>query len=107
MRIIFMCTPEFDVPSLEYLMLSHQVAAVYTQPDKAAGRGRLLVSPPVKEAALSWDLPVVQPASLNKAEEVAQLAGFQPDVIIVAAFGHMVRPRFSGPFEIGFGLPPA
>ena len=71
-------------------MLHHQVIAVYTQPDKAAGRGRLLVSPPVKEAALSRNLPVVQPAGLSKAEEVAQLAAFHPDVIIVAAFGQIL-----------------
>ena len=90
LRIIFMGTPEFAVPSLECLMLSHQVVAVYTQPDKPAGRGRLLVSPPVKEAALSRDLPVVQPASLNNAEEVAHLADFHPDVIVVAAFGQIL-----------------
>ncbi len=86
-----MGTPEFAVPSLERLILNqYQVAAVYTQPDKPAGRGRSLVSSPVKRAALNWKLPVLQPVSLKKAEVVAQLADFHPDVIVVAAFGQLL-----------------
>jgi len=86
-----MGTPEFAVPSLEHLILNHyQVVAVYTQPDKPAGRGRSLVSPPLKRAALTWKLPVVQPVSLKRPEVVAQLAGFHPDVIVVAAFGQIL-----------------
>jgi len=86
-----MGTPEFAVPSLEHLILNqYQVVAVYTQPDKPAGRGRSLVSSPVKRAALTRKLPVVQPVSLNKAEVVAQLADFHPDVIVVAAFGQVL-----------------
>ncbi len=91
MRIIFMGTPEFAVPSLEQLMFTqHQVIAVYTQPDKPSGRGRALVSSPVKKAALSLNLPVVQPTSLKRAGVVEQLAGFYPDVIVVAAFGQIL-----------------
>ncbi len=91
MRVIFMGTPEFAVPSLEHLILSqYQVVAVYTQPDKTAGRGRSLVSSPVKRAAMNWKLPVIQPVSFKEAEVVAQLAGFQPDVIVVAAFGQIL-----------------
>ena len=91
MRIIFMGTPEFAVPSLERLVLNkYQVLAVYTQPDKPAGRGRSLVFPPLKGAALNWKLPVVQPISLKSAEIVAQLAEFHPDVIVVAAFGQIL-----------------
>ena len=91
MRVIFMGTPEFAVPSLERLILNHyQVVAVYTQPDKPAGRGRSLVSPPLKRAALTWELPVMQPVSLKRPEVMAQLAGFQPDVIVVAAFGQIL-----------------
>ena len=91
MRLVFMGTPEFAVPSLEHLVLNqYQVVAVYTQPDKPAGRGRSLVSPPVKRAALAWDLPVVQPVSLKTAEAVARLADFHPDVIVVAAFGQIL-----------------
>jgi len=66
LRIVFMGTSDFAVPSLEQLILSQkQVVAVYTQPDKPAGRGRSLVSPPVKRAALAWNLPVEQPLSLK------------------------------------------
>ena len=91
MRIIFMGTPEFAVPSLEHLMFTHhQVVAVYTQPDKPSGRGRALLSSPVKGAALAWKLPVVQPNSLKGTEVVEQLTSFHPDVIVVAAFGQIL-----------------
>jgi len=91
LRVIFMGTPEFAVPCLGRLILNHyQVVAVYTQCDKPAGRGRSLVSPPLKRAALTWKLPVVQPVSLKEAEAVAQLAGFHPDVIVVAAFAQIL-----------------
>ena len=91
MRILFMGTPEFAVTPLEQLVLDQfPVVAVYTRPDRPAGRGRYLVPSPVKKAALSLKLPVVQPASLKKAEVVAQLADFHPDVIVVAAFGQIL-----------------
>ena len=91
LRILFMGTPEFAVPSLEHLILNqYQLVAVYTQPDKPIGRGRSLVSLPVKRAAVTWKLPVVQPVSLKRAEVVAQLADFHPDVIVVAAFGQIL-----------------
>jgi len=86
-----MGTPEFAIPSLEYLILNqYQVVAVYTQPDKPAGRGRSLAFPPLKRAALAWKLPVVQPVSLKSAQAMAQLAEFHPDVIVVAAFGQIL-----------------
>ena len=101
MRVIVMGTPEFAVPTLRQLILNdYQVVAVYTQPDKLAGRGRQPVSSPVKKAAKDLNLPVVQPVSLKKAEVVAELAGFQPDIIVVAAFGQILPeavlniPRF-------------
>jgi len=91
MRIVFMGTPEFAVPALRQLILNdYQVVAVYTQPDKPSGRGRQPVSSPVKKVAQALNLPVVQPASLKKAEVVAELAGFQPDIIVVAAFGKIL-----------------
>jgi len=91
LRVVFMGTPEFAVPPLERLILNHYpVVAVYTQPDKPAGRGRSLVSPPLKRAALTWKLPVMQPVSLKRPEVVAQLATFHPDVIVVAAFGQIL-----------------
>ena len=91
MRIIFMGTPEFAVSPLEHLMLNRfQVVAVYAQPDRPAGRGQSLASPPVKRTALAWNLPVKQPLSLKSAEVVEQLAGFKPDVIVVAAYGQIL-----------------
>ncbi len=91
MRAVFMGTPEFAVPALEYLASNeYQLVAVYTQPDKAAGRGRSLVASPVKRAAIRWQLPVAQPVSFKEAGVVAQLAGFQPEVIVVAAFGQIL-----------------
>ena len=88
-----MGTPEFAVTSLEHLFLNqYQVVAVYSQPDRAAGRGRSLVSSPVKKAAMEWGLPVVQPVSFRDTEAVAQLASFRPGVIVVAAFGQIL-PR--------------
>ena len=91
MRIVFMGTPEFAVPSLEHLILNQfRVAAVYTQPDKPAGRGRSTVPSPVKRAALTLALPVLQPVSLKDKDAVAQLAGFSPDVIVVAAYGQIL-----------------
>jgi methionyl-tRNA formyltransferase len=92
-RVVFMGTPEFAVPSLEHLVLNrHQVAAVYTRPDRPAGRGRALVSSPVKRAARARGLTVAQPASFKEAEAVAQLADLHPDVVVVAAFGQIL-PR--------------
>ncbi len=93
MRLVFMGTPEFAVPSLEYLLLSHnQVVAVYTQPDKSAGRSVIPVPSPVKRAAEWLGLPVVQPERVKKPEAVAQLAEFHPDVIVMAAYGQIL-PR--------------
>ena len=91
MGIIFMGTAEFAVPSLEYLLLNqYQVMAVYTQPDKPAGRGRLLSPSPVKKVALTWNLPVEQPLRLREAQVINQIAGLHPDVIVVAAFGQIL-----------------
>ncbi len=91
MRVVFLGTPEFVVPCLEHLVLNqYQVVAVYTPPDKPAGRGRNLVTPPLKRAAAGWQLPVVQVAGFKRARVVAQLAGWQPDVIVVFAYGQIL-----------------
>jgi len=93
LRIVFMGTSEFAISPLEHLVLNQfQVVAVYTQPDKPAGRGRSLAPPPLKRAALNLKLPLVQPPSLKKAEAVAKLASFKPEVIVVAAFGQLLPP---------------
>jgi methionyl-tRNA formyltransferase len=99
LRVIFMGSPEFAVPPLERLVLNqHQVVAVYTQPDRPAGRGRGLTPSPVKRTAAAWKLAVVQPPSLKRPEAVAELAGFHPDLIVVAAFGQILpRPVLALP----------
>lgn len=91
MRLVFMGSPKFAVPPLEHLLLGrYQVAAVYTQPDRPAGRGRGLAASPVKQVAEARGLVVVQPASLKAAGVREQLEAFNPDVIVVAAFGQVL-----------------
>ncbi len=91
MRVIFMGTPEFAVAPLEHLILNqYQVVAVYTQPDSQAGRGRSLVSSPLKRAALARGLPVMQPARLKSAEARKELSDLRPDIVVVAAFGQIL-----------------
>ncbi|TES84781.1 MAG: methionyl-tRNA formyltransferase [Dehalococcoidia bacterium] len=86
-----MGSPRFAVPSLEYLVSAgYEVAAVYTQPDSTGGRGRGLAASPVKEAASALGLTIVQPQSLKAPGAVEQLAGFKPDIIVVAAFGQLL-----------------
>jgi methionyl-tRNA formyltransferase len=93
LRLVFMGSPEFAVPPLEQLLLNgHEIAAVYTRPDKPAGRGRLPVAPPIKETALSWNLPVVQETTLKQPEAVEALARLCPEAIVVAAFGQLLPP---------------
>jgi len=87
-RTVFMGTPQFAVTILESLLQSScQVLAVYTQPDKPAGRRRPVVFPPVKKLALERQIPVIQPKTFKSSEVVEKLASFQPELIIVAAFG--------------------
>jgi methionyl-tRNA formyltransferase len=91
MRIVFMGTPEFSVPALEYLVKSeYKVAGVYTQPDRPTGRGRMLEQSPVKKAALGYGLEVFQPVKLRNSGEVQRLAALQPDLILVTAFGQIL-----------------
>ena len=94
-----MGTPGFAVTPLEQLVDNgYQVVAVYTQPDRAAGRGRSLVAPPLKKAALARGLPVMQPASMKRGPVAEEMAGLQPDVIVVAAFGQILpRPVLNIP----------
>ena len=87
-RIIYAGTPDFAVPALRALVEGGaSVVAVYTQPDRPAGRGRKLTASPVKQAALEYGLPVFQPASLRTPEAQAELAALQPDLMVVAAYG--------------------
>ncbi|MEM7016584.1 MAG: methionyl-tRNA formyltransferase [Pseudomonadota bacterium] len=92
-RIIFAGTPDFAVPSLQALIDGpHQVCAVYTQPDRPAGRGRKLQASPIKQLAEEHDIPVCQPKSLKKKLARAELAEWQPDMMIVAAYG-LILPQ--------------
>jgi methionyl-tRNA formyltransferase len=90
-RIVFMGTPQFAVTILKSLLRSsYELLAVYTQPDKRAGRGRPVVYSPVKKVALEHQSPVMQPVNLKSSEVVGQLASFQPWLIVVAAFGFIL-----------------
>lgn len=87
-RLVFAGTPEFAVPALNVLVeAGHPPVAVYTQPDRPAGRGRRLRPSPVKQYALEHALPVRQPVSLRGADEQAALAALRPDLMIVVAYG--------------------
>ena len=91
MRIVFMGTPDFAVPSLKALLeAGHEVAAVYTQPDKPKGRGHKLLPPPVKELAMEHNIPVYQPVTLRKPEAIEELRALQPELIVVAAYGKIL-----------------
>jgi methionyl-tRNA formyltransferase len=91
LRVDFMGSPGFAVPSLEYLVLGgYEIVAVYTQPDRTGGRGKKLATSPVKQAAEGLGLTVVQPQSLKAPETFEQLAAFKPDIIVVAAFGQLL-----------------
>lgn len=88
LKIVFAGTPEFALPALDALLASpHHVVAVYTQPDRPAGRGRKLTPSPVKVRALEHGVPVMQPRSLKPAQVQDELAAFTPDVMVVVAYG--------------------
>ncbi len=91
MRVIFMGTPDFSVGTLEALIeTGHDVVLAVTQPDKPKGRGKAMQFPPVKEAALAHDIPVYQPLKVREPECVEYLRQYNPDIIIVVAFGQIL-----------------
>lgn len=91
MRIIYMGTPVFAVYALKSIIeAGHEVVAVFTQPDKAKGRSKSLVPTPVKEVALSHEIPVFQPSNLKAAENVTLIKEYAPDAIVVAAYGQIL-----------------
>lgn len=94
MRIVFMGTPSFAVPSLQKLIdRGEEVVGVYTQPDRPKGRGYKLAPPPVKELALQHALPVFQPETLKENVVFEQLKALAPDLIIVVAYGKLLPER--------------
>ena len=91
MRIIFVGTPDFAVPALSKIHNSnHQVIAVYCQPDRPKGRGKVLTSCAVKNFALENNLEVIQPENFSNEQNVEKLASLEPDLIIVAAYGQIL-----------------
>ncbi len=94
MRIVYAGTPDFAVPALKALVnAGHQVVAVYTQPDRPAGRGRALTASPVKQCALALGIPVEQPVNFRDDAAVATLQSHAPDVMVVAAYGLILPQR--------------
>jgi methionyl-tRNA formyltransferase len=92
MRSIFMGSPDFAIPALIILSRLTEVAGVVTQPDRPAGRGRTLMPPPVKLQAQKLGLQVIQPEILRAPDVMDQLKSWSPDVIVVAAFGKILKP---------------
>ncbi len=92
-RIVFMGSPDFAVPTLQALAAAYPVVGVVTQPDKPAGRGRKPTPPPVKRAAEALGIPVIQPRRLRRPEAFDALQAWQPDLIVVAAYGQILRPN--------------
>ncbi|MEM1112881.1 MAG: methionyl-tRNA formyltransferase [Pseudomonadota bacterium] len=93
LRLVFAGTPDFAAAHLAGLLASpHEIAAVYTQPDRPAGRGRKLTASPVKQLAQEHNLPLEQPSTLRQDDAQATLAAYQPDVLIVVAYG-LILPQ--------------
>ncbi len=91
MRVIFMGTPDFAVPTLQALIDNkHEVVAVYSQPDKPKGRGHKMAFPPVKELAIKYDIPVYQPQTLKSDEVAQEISKLSPQVIVVVAYGKIL-----------------
>jgi methionyl-tRNA formyltransferase len=92
-RIVFMGSPEFATPSLRALVQEYQVVGVVTQPDRPAGRGQSLTPPPVKILSEQLNLACIQPRRLREPEAMRQLQDWKPDLIVVVAFGQILRPE--------------
>jgi len=99
-RVVFMGSPEFALPSMRALAAQgekkrsrYEIVGVVTQPDRPAGRGRKLTSPAVKQLAIKLGLPVFQPEKFNQPDVMEKLAQWSPDLIVVAAFGQILKPK--------------
>lgn len=94
LKIIFAGTPDFSVPPLQALLdAGHQVVAVYTQPDRPAGRGRKLTAGPVKQLALEHNLPVYQPTNFKSEDDLQALESHAADLMVVVAYGLLLPQR--------------
>jgi len=91
MRIVFLGTPQFAVPTLEAIVAAgHRVIQVVTQPDRPSGRGHQLTASPVKQFALQLNLPIYQPERIRRPEAVSALTALQPDVMVVVGYGQII-----------------
>lgn len=91
MNVIFVGTASLGIPTLQALAQKHKILAVFTQPDRPAGRGLTLTPPPIKRAALELGLPIYQPEKINRETEF--IKALQPEVIVVVAFGQFLSKR--------------
>lgn len=102
MKILFMGTPDFAVPSLEALIAAgHELVGVFTQPDKPKNRGMKLQAPPVKVCAQQHEIPVFQPTKLRDGAALAQIKALHPDLIVVAAYGRILPQEILDCPELG------
>lgn len=93
MKIVFAGTPEFALPTLQALLdSSHEVCAVYTQPDRPAGRGRKLTPSPVKQLAQTANIPIYQPENFKQPADIAELTALNADLLVVIAYG-LILPQ--------------
>ena len=94
MRILFVGTPDFAVPSLKALVAAgHDIPVVLTQPDRPAGRGRRIVGGPVKESARAMGIEIMQPETLKSASVMADIERLGPEVIVVVAYGMLLKRK--------------
>ncbi len=96
LRVVFMGTPEFSVPTLETLIRDTDVVAVYTQPDRPVGRGLKLQPSPVKALATSHGIPVFTPERVSTRDEVERIRALAPDFSVVVAYGQILKPEVIG-----------
>ncbi|MBV9241216.1 MAG: methionyl-tRNA formyltransferase, partial [Acidobacteria bacterium] len=102
MRLVFMGTPQAAVPTLERLIADgHQIAAVYSQPDRPSGRGQRLTASAVKEAALQHGIDVRQPAKIKTDEAFEEFKALGADAAIVVAYGRILPERWLTAFPLG------
>jgi methionyl-tRNA formyltransferase len=93
LRIVFMGSPDFAIPTLRELARHYQVVGVVTQPDRPAGRGRVLTPPPIKRLAQEIGIETIQPERLREPEAQERLQAWAPDLVVVTAFGQILRKR--------------
>jgi methionyl-tRNA formyltransferase len=101
MRIIFMGSPSFAIPTLEALARHYEVVGVVTQPDRRAGRGRDLSSSAVKTWSLDHELPIIQPRRIKDEVHLEQLKAWKPDLIVVTAYGQIIPPEILNLTKLG------